>query len=333
MVNAYARYLKLNADEITRMYLDEQYASDVASTRVDFDNTISTRRSSAHSTSQFSAVGPNPPRDKYAVARQKTLARDTYTMEEENEIRSVRAREINAARQQGNSRQNVRAARRSSVNQQYGNMYSQPTGFDLRSKLPLIGIILALLLIVFIVFNVVSCNKKQEEANTIPVTGLEESNSNTAEQVQTEPAPTSFTLEYEVTSDAGAYIEIYVDGKAQVAQDVAGGTTGSYSSSDTIKFVTSHPNNVVVKVDGEEQTLTANSSGVATLNLKFSDILAAWYEAHPEVPKPEQSASSDSAEGSTTSSSGSSSANDSSSTAASGTSSSSKTTASGTATS
>lgn len=48
-----------------------------------------------------------------------------------------------------------------------------------------------------------------------------------------------------------------------------GQATQTYTSSGNIKFVTSNPNNLVLKVDGVEQTLEENSRGVASVNVQL----------------------------------------------------------------
>lgn len=167
-----------------------------------------------------------------------------------------------------------------------------------RSRIPLIiGGVVVIIVIIAIIFSIASCGSDQNDVQNIPVTGIEE-NQDGADAEQTQPAavaPTDFTLSYEVADGKSAYIEVIVDGSTKEAGDVSGPSSQTYTSSGNIKFVTSNPENLILKVDGEEQTLEANSRGVASVTFNFNEILNKWYADHPEVQKPATMGSSSTA--------------------------------------
>jgi hypothetical protein len=183
----------------------------------------------------------------------------------------------------------------------------------------IIGVVVAVIVIIVLIFAISSCSSSNDEVQNIPVTGIDTEQTENQEETQqtTEVAPTEFSLTYEVASGKEAYIEVIVDGTTKEADDVSGQATQTYTSSGTIKFVTSNPENVVVKVNDETQTLEANSKGVASVTYKFEDILNQWYTDHPNVAKPTSSTSSSS---STNNSSATTSSSDTSSTSSSNTS-------------
>ena len=80
-----------------------------------------------------------------------------------------------------------------------------------------------------------------------------------------------------------SWIEVYVDGQIQVGESVEGPETRSFTSSDSIQFITANPTPVTVKIDGEEVELELDDTGVVNMTWNFSDILAKWLADHPGV--------------------------------------------------
>lgn len=326
MINAYARFLGLNPSDITHMYLDEVYAyqigrahEDVAQNRYLHRNTSAATYRSGANTSRFQAdsYGETPiygtatsrGRRNGGVARQGRMMVDHDEMDFQQQPK--RQTQENTTSSRGSSpEQQVHPSRRSAMTDgQYLNVYANPKqqGFDWRSKLPFIigGAIVVILLIV--ICNMAFCSHPESDEK-IPVTGVsttQDANgeSDTEQPVVTEQPPTNFTLSYDVASGKEVYIEVYVDGKAQIANDVTGPSSNSYTSSDTIRFVCTDPDAVTVKVDGQDQTLTASSRGVVNVTYKFSEILDQWYADHPNVPKPGSGSSASGDTGSSGSSS------------------------------
>ncbi len=309
MINAYARFLGLNPSDVTHMYLDEVYAyqicrahEDVAQNRYLHRNTSAATYRSSSNTNRFQAdsYGETPiygtstsrGRRNGGVARQGRMMVEHDEMDFQQQPRRHAAQQNASGSRNSSPEQQVHPSRRSAMaDGQYLNVYANPQqGFDWRSKLPfIIGGVIVLILVI-VICNMAFCSH-QDTDEKIPVTGVSTSQeatgeSETQQPVVTEQPPTDFTLSYEVASGKEVYIEVYVDGKAQIANDVTGPSSNSYTSSDTIRFVCTDPDAVTVTVDGEAQTLTASSRGIVNVTYKFSEILDQWYADHPDVSKP-----------------------------------------------
>lgn len=311
MINAYARFLGLNANDVTRMYLDESYANQIGRAHQNAienrymhrnTSTATSRPGKRQPTNQFKAVSSTRQRvdDGTTGANGRRIYSDTP--DDQDHVASARARA--QARQNRTDDPQLHPARREAIpDGKYVNLYANPArgmGQAPRSRLPLIiGVVIVIILLIVVISQIVACSNNQQDTQNIPVTGIE-TEQNDGEQNDTQPAavaPTEFSLSYDVPAGKEAYIEVIVDGSTKEAGDVRGQATKTYTSSGNIKFVTSNPTNVVLKVDGQEQTLEENSRGVASVTFNFNEILNKWYADHPEVQRP---ASSSSSSGSTT---------------------------------
>lgn len=318
MINAYARFLGLNANDVTRMYLDESYANQIGRAH---QNAIENRYMHRNTSQATSRPGKRQPTNQFkAVSSTRQRVSDGTTGRNGRRIYTDlpdEADQAPSARDRARARQNrtgdtmLHPARREAVpDGKYVNLYANPArgmGHAPRSKVPIIiGVVVAVIILIVIISSIVSCSNNQQDVQNIPVTGIEENQENNDQEGNTEPAavaPTDFTLSYEVLDGKEAYIEVIVDGSTKEAGDVSGPASQSYTSSGKIKFVTSNPDKLVLKVNGEEQTLTANSRGVASATFSFEEILNQWYADHPEVQKPATTDSgSDDASGSSTTS-------------------------------
>lgn len=66
-----------------------------------------------------------------------------------------------------------------------------------------------------------------------------------------------------------------------MATVLSGPKRGTYDVTDTLTFVTSRPNVVTLKVDGEPVELEdKKGNGIYVYDVNFNDILAAWKEAN-----------------------------------------------------
>lgn len=324
MINAYARFLGLNANDVTRMYLDESYANQIGRAH---QNAIESRYLHRNTSQATSRPGKRQPTNQFkAVSSTRQRVDDGTTGANGRRIysdipddmdRTQSARARAQARQNRSDDPQLHPARREAIpDGKYVNLYANPSrgmGQAPRSRLPfIIGGVVIVIILIFIIVSIVSCAGKQEDVQNIPVTGIENTEegegNDTAQPAAV--APTDFTLSYEVPAGKTAYIEVIVDGSTKEAGDVTGQASQTYTSSGNIKFVTSNLENVVLKVDGEEKTLESNTRGVASETFNFNEILNKWYADHPEVQRPGSSTptttptSTSSGSGSTGSSSG-----------------------------
>lgn len=324
MINAYARFLGLNANDVTRMYLDESCANQIGRAH---QNAIESRYLHRNTSQATSRPGKRQPTNQFkAVSSTRQRVDDGTTGANGRRIysdipddmdRTQSARARAQARQNRSDDPQLHPARREAIpDGKYVNLYANPSrgmGQAPRSRLPfIIGGVVIVIILIFIIVSIVSCAGKQEDVQNIPVTGIENTEegegNDTAQPAAV--APTDFTLSYEVPAGKTAYIEVIVDGSTKEAGDVTGQASQTYTSSGNIKFVTSNPENVVLKVDGEEKTLESNTRGVASETFNFNEILNKWYADHPEVQRPGSSTptttptSTSSGSGSTGSSSG-----------------------------
>ena len=282
MVNGYARYLGLNPTEITGMYLDELYAYQVE-----------------YETSRMRPTGIDMPSSHNSARLRdreitRNAARRTFY---ENDEREALADDAQASsRRRGRSsrgRTEDRLYPESRTHQargtvlphnNYTNFYSGPAavGFLQANWRYLVAGLVGLIVLALIVSQIFSCTRKEEkeEVVTVPVTGVESSENAAIEAAK---APTNFTLEYSVEADNVSWIEVYVDGEIQVGEAVEGPATRTFTSSDSIQFITANPTPVSIKIDGEPVKLETDADGIVNMTWHFSDILAKWLADHPGV--------------------------------------------------
>lgn len=335
MINAYAHYLGLDSNDITRRYLDEAYSHQVTVEHSHMSDNNQRRNQARASqnltggTSSFNRV--NAARTKRSEAPQGSvngLGRVTYSLDAEDKI-SGGVNRTAAARMNHEAAANARphrAHRSTQVNDRYLNAVegrSSAPSVDISSFLPYLLGAAIVVVVLFVVLNLTVCHQ-DEPTETIPVTSSSasvddesantssdssstdsDSLSSTSAQTVTETAPTEFTLSYEVASGKSSYIEIYVDGKIVVSDDISGSKSGSYTSSSKIRFICDNISAVTLTIDDEKQTLKENSSGIYDKTFKFSSILKKWKKNHPDASS--ASSASGSASSNSTSSTGSSS--------------------------
>ena len=358
MINAYAHYLGLDSNDITRRYLDEAYSHQVTVEHSHMSDN-NQRRNLARSgqglaggTSSFNRV--DTARAKKRETTQGSvngLGRVTYSLGAEDKI-SGGVNRTAAARMSHEAAANARphrAYRSTQVNDRYLNAVegrSSTPSIDISSFLPYLLGAAIVVVVLFVVLNLTVCHQ-DEPTETIPVTSgtasagdgatststdsssadSDSSSSSTSTQAVTETAPTEFTLSYEVASGKSSYVEIYVDGKIVVSDDISGSKSGSYTSSSKIRFICDNISAVTLTIDDEKQTLKENSSGIYDKTFKFSSILKKWKKNHSD------SSNVSSTSGSTSSTNASSTGSSSGSSSASGTTSSTTSSTTGTGTS
>ena len=281
MVNAYAHFLGLNATEITRMYLDECYAYQVGSTR---------QGSRGHGFDMGSRSRGGLQGELRNNGSGRRRFSDGYRTEETSRMQRM-------GRDQGRSR---RPSRSAVEDIQYNNFYSGSRSSQVKpaSKLPFV-IAGAIILVLVVIVCVLLFGPRQASAPTeqqvMPVTGIDEQGSSSesgsegsqGQETASEPetAPTSTVVEYSVADGAQVYLEVYVDGVAQVADEVTGPQTERYDVTGTIEFnVVANEGEVTITQDGKEVPLADDDgNGVMSVTIDFDDVLAAWNAAHPDA--------------------------------------------------
>ena len=123
---------------------------------------------------------------------------------------------------------------------------------------------------------------------------------------KTETAPTKAVVAYSVAKGETPYVEIYEGNTCLVAENLSGGASDSYDVTDSLTIVASPYDGLTVTVDGQAVDLSQYvTNGILRYEVNFSDILAAWNEAHPDAASSTSSASSSSNSASTSSTSSS----------------------------
>ncbi|MBQ9069065.1 MAG: helix-turn-helix domain-containing protein [Eggerthellaceae bacterium] len=296
MVNGYARYLGLNPTEITGMYLDELYAY-----QVDYES----RR--------MRPTGIEMPSSQSSVRSGRSMNRRTYYERDEREALSqaTTAQEDKRGRSRSSRGERLypegrtHQARGSALpSDNYTNFYSGPgpIGFLRTNWRYLVAALVGLIVVALLVSQIFSCTRRPEpEPETVPVSGVESSD---IAAIQQPKAPTSFTMEYTVEDGASSWIEVYVDEQIQVGEAVTGPQNRSFTSSDSIQFITANPAPVKVKIDGKEVELEMDDTGVVNMTWNFSDILAQWLADHPGAKAASTLSSSSGADASGTAAAG-----------------------------
>ena len=87
---------------------------------------------------------------------------------------------------------------------------------------------------------------------------------------------------------------MYVDDDVQESSTVTGPAQESYTSSGTIRFVSTETKGVSLYINDEEVDLKTNDSGIVNTTYTFDDILDQWYKDHPDVSRNATSKSSSS---------------------------------------
>ena len=284
MVNGYARYLGLNPTEITGMYLDELYAyqveyetSRMRPTGIDMPDSQMSARMQRRDTTRSSSR-----RTFYESDERKAMRSEADSLGTGRSARSSRGRSEDRLYPESRTHQ----ARGTVLpTNSYTNFYSGPgpVGFLQANWRFIVAGLIGLIILALIVSQIFSCTRgkqEKEEVATVPVTGVESSENAAIEAAK---APTSFTFEYTVAADNVSWIEVYVNDEIQVGEAVEGPATRSFTSSDSIQFITANPAPVSIKIDGQPVELETDASGIVNMTWHFSDILAKWLADHPGV--------------------------------------------------
>ena len=208
------------------------------------------------------------------------------------------------------ARSTHRARRSSMPGEHYTNLYAAPKNIGVRppswrDKLPFIiaGVVVLILVAVIAVFanGIGRAQNAEQEPTPLNVTGLpgstttdssssEGASEGDSAKSEEEPAktedsakaaaPTKTVMAYDIPKGVTTYFEVYIDGKYVDGGDATGPKSQSYDVTGDFEFRVTPPDGVTLTQDGVEIPLKAGSSGVATANVSFADVLAKWNEEH-----------------------------------------------------
>jgi hypothetical protein len=168
---------------------------------------------------------------------------------------------------------------------------------------PLLGICAAALILIIVLLVMLFGPKGSSgDAGNAPVSAATETESSSESSSIAASAPTSFTFSYNVNSGTKTWIEVYIDGEKQIAENVEGPSTKTFTTSGILEFICSDPTGVKAVQDGKDIPLTLNDQGVVDIKIDFNDVLAAWQAEHSGTPSTSSSTDQAASSSSTTSS-------------------------------
>lgn len=323
MIIAYSRLLGLNAQDVSRMYLDQEYAYQVEQAHQNVGDSIRMHRDphgregGGYNTSSFEKVGGRSTRKTRSTLSQPA-EKDLYDGSSNGFGRAVYSQNADVYPSHHNPQVAHRARRSAMPSGEYGNMYAAPQNIPNpnRSRNIIVAVVAAVVIVVVLIAAMMLSHQTAPQTN-IPVTGAQSTQSAESEsspdQQQADSsssdqtAPTEFTLKYSVDKGSESYIEVYVDDKAQESGTVSGPAEKTYTSSSKIRFVSTETKGVTVTINDEAVDLKANSSGIVNQTFSFSEILDQWYTDHPNVKRDTTAAASSSSRDSSSTNSSSSS--------------------------
>ena len=323
MIIAYSRLLGLNAQDVSRMYLDQEYAYQVEQAHQNVGDSIRMHRDphgregGGYNTSSFEKVGGRSTRKTRSTLSQPA-EKDLYDGSSNGFGRAVYSQNADVYPSHHNPQVAHRARRSAMPSGKYGNMYAAPQNIPNpnRSRNIIVAVVAAVVIVVVLIAAMMLSHQTAPQTN-IPVTGAQSTQSAESEsspdQQQADSsssdqtAPTEFTLKYSVDKGSESYIEVYVDDKAQESGTVSGPAEKTYTSSSKIRFVSTETKGVTVTINDEAVDLKANSSGIVNQTFSFSEILDQWYTDHPNVKRDTTAAASSSSRDSSSTNSSSSS--------------------------
>ncbi len=309
MIIAYARLVGLNPQDVSRMYLDQEYAYQVEQAHRSVSNTLQMQRdtssridSYSDSASQFKFDSSyDQDRRGSLRSRSRTMVSNDLndTAYSSDHRRGARSSDNTQAMRTQTSQSTHRSRRSAMTEGKYTNLYSAPSNIpqpnQKRNRLIVlvVGVIVVVILLCALFLS--HCGSSDTQTN-IPVTGAESTTSQDPEnesdtKTKTETAPTEFTFTYKVADGSESYIEVYIDEKTQESSTVTGPQENTYTCSSTLRFVSTETKGVTATINGEEVELTSNSNGIVNQTYTFEDILNQWYEDHPDAKRSDTSSS------------------------------------------
>ncbi len=256
MVNAYARFLGLNATAITKDYLEGYQA--------------------------WVAQGGS----------ESSTSRHNFDMKEADEkAQASLASRIDGSRAYETSRitklYDKSGRRRKKASQRMSQASYTPEDKAGQAPFLVAGIIIAILVLIIVILLALPHFKSTPQESVIPVTGLEEKGEYKPEASAEVKQKAPEACEVEITLEAGkeAYIEIYENGadNPSLAEKVKGPRTLHYATTEDILVVTTNPQAMTITSNGETVELEdTNGRGVYKKRFSYKDVVKAWNKEHPE---------------------------------------------------
>lgn len=307
MIIAYARLVGLNPQDVSRMYLDQEYAYQVEQAHRSVGDTIQMHNEPYRRGSENSTNGQTGriPRSEYRSKNSNSSSRNGLGYSSQTNQRNLydgssngfgrRMYSQNADEPPYAPRNNApvahRARRSAMADGRYTNLYTAPKNIPNpnRQRNIIIGVVIAVVLVIILIVALFLTHRSEPQTN-IPVTGVDvtaqqQTEDTTQTQEPVETPPTEFTLRYEVADGSETYIEVYVDDNVEESSTVTGPAQQTYTSSGKIRFVATETDGVTLYINDEAVELTTNDSGIVNTTYTFEDILNQWYEDHPNVTR------------------------------------------------
>ncbi len=306
MIIAYARLVGLNPQDVSRMYLDQEYAYQVEQAHRSVGDTIQMHNEPYRRGSENSGNGQTGriPRSEYRSKNSNNSSRNGlgYSSQANRNLYDGSSNGFGRRMYSQNAdeppyapRNNApvahRARRSAMADGRYTNLYTAPKNIPNpnRKRNIIIGVIIAVVLVIILIVALFLTHRSEPQTN-IPVTGVDvtaqqQTEDTTQTQEPVETPPTEFTLRYEVADGSETYIEVYVDDNIEESSTVTGPAQQTYTSSSKIRFVATETDGVTLYINDEAVELTTNDSGIVNTTYTFEDILNQWYEDHPNVTR------------------------------------------------
>lgn len=306
MIIAYARLVGLNPQDVSRMYLDQEYAYQVEQAHRSVGDTIQMHNEPYRRGSENSGNGQTGriPRSEYRSKNSNSSSRNGlgYSSQANRNLYDGSSNGFGRRMYSQNAdeppyapRNNApvahRARRSAMADGRYTNLYTAPKNIPNpnRKRNIIIGVIIAVVLVIILIVALFLTHRSEPQTN-IPVTGVDvtaqqQTEDTTQTQEPVETPPTEFTLRYEVADGSETYIEVYVDDNIEESSTVTGPAQQTYTSSSKIRFVATETDGVTLYINDEAVELTTNDSGIVNTTYTFEDILNQWYKDHPNVTR------------------------------------------------
>lgn len=326
MVNAYARLVGLNPSEITRMFLDEQYAYQVGRSRSEADSPthVSGRKSVSSSRSSRSQQRSSREDAREGSQRRRSeQGRPSRTPSGRSRQQRPEAYRESLASRAARADDSARKGKiGSTLTTQFTNFYSgsasmgSSAGRTTRAPYLIVAAVILVLLVIIIAMAFGNHGSSaSQDVPKVPVTGVTDTSADGSGTSSTESAaetaastvavPTSVKVEYKLASGQQAYVVITNDDESTESM-LTGPVSETVEVSGTWSLATYVSDAFTVTMDGKEVSFEVDSTtGMPTATVNFSDYLQTWASEHPNV-KVDLAQSSTTSGSSTTTSSGSS---------------------------